>query len=380
MAGTRALQWACTVVGPRIAPLVIAAVVSACAGPRVTAPLPPPGPPPAAPAVLASIPLGEGLALLAIAPDGRHVYAANSRLVVIDTATDAITRTHPLPGEITKRLAIAPDGSRIYFTTLMSDRLFVYDVAGDRVTAPIRLYQPYFHGRIAAAPDTLYVADSLNGVLGVINLRSGQSRRLKPNVRPYDVAVSGDGRTLYTVGCADHGCRPGYLQRLDAAAGTFAEPFAVVPHPRRLVLSPDGQRAYVVHIGPPSVSVVDLAGARVAGTVLLPRTLKEAGTPEDAALSPDGATLYVTTQEAGKVTAIDTRTVAVRSQTSIVLAHGIAMAPDGSRLYVSTAGEVAQERELEPPRKGSDRGKEFGDRSLEIKGSSSVMVIAPPGR
>jgi YVTN family beta-propeller protein len=379
MAQTRAVRWACTVVGPRIARLAIAVALSACSGPRVRAPLPPPGPPPTAPALLASIPVGEGLARLALAPDGRHLYAANDSLMVIDTAAEAIVQTHALKGVAT-RIAIAPDGSRVYLTRMLSDRLFVYDVARNQVTTPIRLYKPYFHGHIAAAPDnqTLYIADSQNGALGVVDLRAGRSRLLKPSVRPYDVSVSGDGRGVYTVGCTDHGCRPGYLQRLDVATRTFAEPLAITPHPRRVVLSPDGQRAYVVHFGPPSVSIIDLAGSRVTGTVLLPRTSKEAGTPEEAAISPDGATLYVTSQEAGKVTAIDTRTAAVRSQTSIVLAHGIAMAPDGSRLYVSTAGEVAQERVLEPPRKGSDRAREFGDASLEIKGTSSVMVIAPP--
>ena len=261
---------------------------------------------------------------------------------------------------------------------LLAKKLTVYDTVHNKIATPIKLYEPYFHGRIVAAPDnrTLYIADSQNQALGVVDLTSGGHRLLKPSVWPYDVAVSRDGRTVYSAGCKQS-CRPGYLQRFDVATQQFTQELPIAGHPHRLILSPDGQRAYVVHLGPPSVSSIDLAAWRVIATVPLPRTFTEAGTPDEAAISPDGATLYVTSQELGTVTAVDTATTALRSQMSVFLAHDIVLAPDGSRLYVSTAGAVAEQARIEPPRNGFDRGREFGDATNRISGTSSVMVIAP---
>ncbi|MGE0517921.1 MAG: YncE family protein [Candidatus Binatia bacterium] len=377
MVPTRAVwrgRWALPVAAAGFA---TATLLTSCAGWRSVQPPPPvPGPTPVGPPALTSFSVGVGAPWLAVAPDGRRVYAVNGNLTIIDTAANAVLDARAVDAATT-HIAIAPDGSRLYMTGLMSGMLTVYDTVRDELTTPVKLYEPYFHGRLAAAPDnrSLYVADTQRRALAIIDVTRGRSRLLTPSVAPYDVAVSRDGRTVYGAGCKKS-CAPGYIQRFDAATQEFGAELQIAANPFRIILSPDGQRAYVVHLGPPSVSVVDLGAWRVIATVPLPRTASELSTPNEAAISPDGATLYVTAQQAGKVIVIDTASAAVRAQLAVPLAYDVALAPDGSRLYVSTAGEVAKDLTAEEARKGLNRGREFGDMTAQISGSAHVLVLA----
>src|SRR5262245_13638563 len=70
-----------------------------------------PATPPSA-AVLATIPVGAAPTLLAVARDGKHVYAAsNGSLTVIDTASRSAVATLPINPNSTA-IAVTPNGSR----------------------------------------------------------------------------------------------------------------------------------------------------------------------------------------------------------------------------------------------------------------------------
>ncbi len=194
---------------------------------------------------------------------------------------------------------------------------------------------PGGYGSLAVAPDndTVYVANRANQSFGIVNLGSGRSRVLNPTVWPIDIAVSADGQKVYGAGCKAI-CTPGYVQVFDVPTGRFTERIQVDGNPYRIVLSPDGARAYVANLTGPSVSFVDLGARRVTATVALPPQ------PTGLGVSPDGSTLYVSSQTSGILSIVDVAGASVRAQLPVDQARDIAVSPDGSRVYVSSGETV----------------------------------------
>ena len=95
--------------------LIVSLLVAGCGGIASQAP-----PVPSSPAVVATVPVGSAPTLLAVAPDGQHVYAAsNASLSAIDTATNAVVANVPVNPNSTG-IAVSPDGSKVYVTSLFS--------------------------------------------------------------------------------------------------------------------------------------------------------------------------------------------------------------------------------------------------------------------
>src|SRR5262249_20172724 len=71
-------------------------------------------------ALRAPLPVGTVPTFLAVAPDGRHLYAAsNGALSVIDTAANSeVVRLNTNPNST--GIAMAPDGSEVYVANLFS--------------------------------------------------------------------------------------------------------------------------------------------------------------------------------------------------------------------------------------------------------------------
>ena len=100
--------------------------------------------------------------------------------------------------------------------------------------------------------------------------------------------------------------------------------------PVDVVAAKDGKSLFVLNADAAQIAVFDVAGGKVARTIALP-----AG-PTGLALSPDGATLYVTSATPqGVVTVIDA--ASGKAKGTIPVGHGAigpTVSPDGKRLYV----------------------------------------------
>ena len=109
--------------------------------------------------------------------------------------------------------------------------------------------------------------------------------------------------------------------------------------PCDVVASKDGKSLFVLNADAAQIAVVDIAGAKVTRTIELPAS------PTGVALSPDGATMYVTCAvPEGTVNVIDAASGKVKE--TIPVRHGATgptVSPDGKRLYVCNrfAGNVA---------------------------------------
>ncbi|MFE1290260.1 hypothetical protein [Streptomyces sp. NPDC058751] len=105
-----------------------------------------------------------------------------------------------------------------------------------------------------------------------------------------------------------------------------------------LAVTPDDRHLYVT--GAREVTVLDLATDRVAGTIPLPEGLTLA---TGVAIAPDGSRAFVLAQgggEAGGMCVVDTASRSVIDRIGLSFEpFGIELGPDGKRAYVSHSGD-----------------------------------------
>jgi YVTN family beta-propeller protein len=300
-----------------------------------------PGPvtPVTIPGAVATIPVGTPPTLLAISPDGSRVFASSTgQLAIIDTAANTVVATAKAPPYPTG-VAVTPDGRRVLLDNVETTRLVVVDAATGAVQQPVNLIvdiHPGGFGRVVVTPDggRAYVTNQGKQYLAVADLAAGNAVESMLDMRPIDVALSRDGRTLYIAGCKEF-CTTGTIQVIDTTNNPLQRSDTVGPSPYRLALSPDGRRAYTTNLGGPSLSVVDLA----SGSTLA--TLPVGVEPTGLAVSPDGTRVYVANSQQGTLTVVDATRNVVASTVSLPREpREIVVAPNGRRVYVSIRGAV----------------------------------------
>jgi len=269
---------------------------------------------------------------LALAPDGRTVFIKNmSSLQVADAVTWSLLRTMNYPGDGASMhgIAVSPDGSHVYVTGAKG-QLYDWAVSPDRAVGfsrTILLPAGSYPCGVAVSADgsKAYVCLSISNTLAVVDLSAGTvSRQIRVGIAPWDVVLSADGNTAYV---SDWGGRPPANGELTAAsAGT------------PVVIDARGVGASG------TVSFVDLRVGRE--TAQVPTGLH----PSALALSRDGSTLYVANANSDTVSAIDTSTKAVKESILVrpdlsfpygSAADGLALSRDGRKLFVACGGNNA---------------------------------------
>jgi len=291
------------------------------------------------PAVLASVPVGEGPTLLAVSPDGSRVYAAaNAKLSVIDTADNRVLATLPID-PYPAGLALTPDGKRAFVSSLFSVHLVTVDLVVDAVLTPIDLFADRFRGGfgfIAVTPDgkSAWVANQANQVLGIVGIAKADTNSQNMDMRPVDIAITPNGRAAYIAGCKNF-CATGTVEVLDTRSLVVTASITIGSNPYRVKLSADGTRAYTTNLGAATVSVIDVATNSVTATVPVPVE------PTGLAVSPDGALTFVASQPAGTISVINNTTNEVQAKGRVAgSVRDVVVTPDGKRLYVSTRNSV----------------------------------------
>ncbi|WP_445185144.1 protein kinase domain-containing protein [Pseudonocardia sp. Cha107L01] len=286
------------------------------------------------PAVVTTIPVGQGTQLLAISPNRRQIYTStgNSGLVsVIDTVSNTVVATIPV-GQQPFLAAFSPDSRRAYITNNASNSVTVIDTASNAVTATIPVGQgPDF---VALSPDgrSAYVTDVGSGWVTVIDTASNTITATIPvGQGPGQVALSPDGRHAY-VGTAGSSS----VSVIDTASHTITATIPVGQYPIFVALTPDGRHAYVTNMTSGSVSVIDTASNAVTATIPVGQQ------PGPVTLSPDASHAYIPNDGSNSVTVIDTATNTVAATIPVRQnPRPVTLSPDGRYAYVGGGGLVS---------------------------------------
>ena len=133
------------------------------------------------------------------------------------------------------------------------------------------------------------------------NLIGGQARAVTPDGKHTYVAHFNGSSVKPIMGPADG---EGWVSVIDTATGDESAriPFPVNAGPDRVVITPDGEHAYVDNNGNNTVSVITTATNEVSATIPV-------GTaPNGLTMTPDGEHVYVTNSDDGTVSVISTAT------------------------------------------------------------------------
>jgi YVTN family beta-propeller protein len=252
--------------------------------------------------IVATVRVGVSPAQMAVSPDHRSVYIANTgsnTVSVLNTADNTIARNIALPrGSRPIGVAVSPSGRYLYTADGRANRVSVLDTRAGRLVTSVRVgTQPL---SVAVAPDgkTVYAANSGSGDVSVIDARTNRVARAIPTGRfPSGVAVTPDGASVYvtnelsgvTVINADNGTVEARLRE---------------PSPFSVAMSPNGDRAYVTSLGPGRVTGIDTETHRVSSTV----SVGPPGTDPFTVRATRDA-LYVANQGASTLSIIDPTTL-----------------------------------------------------------------------
>jgi YVTN family beta-propeller protein len=276
---------------------------------------------------------------LALSPDGKTVYIKNtSNLLVVDAASWTLLQTlsYPASGASLHGIAVNKDGTHVYVTG-SGNELYDWTIANGTVSfsRTISLASGSDPCGLALSGDgtKAYVCLSIANKLAVVNLTSGTvSQQIAVGIAPWNVVLSPDGNTAYI---SDWGGRfPKAGDLTETSAGTA------------VVIDSRGVAASGV------LSVVNLTSGLETAEVVTGLH------PSDLVLSRDGSTLYVANANSDTVTVINTQaktvreTILVRPSSTLPFGSsstlpfgsetdGLALSADGTNLFVACAGNNA---------------------------------------
>jgi DNA-binding beta-propeller fold protein YncE len=262
-------------------------------------------------------------------------------------------------GDEPRGVAVSPDGASVYVTNDFTNDVSQFDVGpGGRLAPkdPALVNAGIAPLGVAVSPDgdSVYVANSGVGTLSQFDVAAGGELTPKSPATVaagegvYWVAVSPGGTSVYATDNA------GAVWQYDVGAGGALTPktpagLAVGTDPRGIAISPDGGSVYVADHATGDVLQFDVG----AGGGLTPKTPAsvDSGSGElfQLTVSPDGSSVYVADFSGNRVLQYDVGTggkLAPKSPASVAAVSGPytpAMSPDGASLYVTNnGGEISQ--------------------------------------
>src|SRR6266516_1838370 len=177
-----------------------------------------------------------------------------------------------------------------------------------------KAYVGLFKDNAVAVLDT-----GANSVLGTIPIPPG----------PHGLVITPDGRKVYV---SSDGAST--VSVIDTATDQVVSSIEVGPTPHGLAISPDGTRVLVAGFGANQAEVDDTVTDRIVGQVPVPQ-------PHNSAISPDGHTAYVGSQQQGATALVILDLASMTQVGSVPLdktPRALSFSPDGKQLYFTVAG------------------------------------------
>ena len=274
----------------------------------------------ALPKVGGTVAVGQDPSFVQVAPNGKFAYitnTGNNTVIVLDTVTDRVSKTIPIPQGPPQFIAFSTDGKTAYvsvYNTRGSVHLIVFiDTATGQVTGqvPVTNHTP---GPPQVSPNDqyLYVPNhnsmTMNGAMKAmsgpgqddINVISTATKKLVSTItvapNPHWIAVGQNGLLYVT----DH--TSGEITIVNPNTNKVVKVFPVGETPHAIYTSPDGSHLAVTSYGGAEVFIVSTATDKVVATIPVGRE------PLDVEYTPDGRYIYTTNSEDNTVSVIDAAT------------------------------------------------------------------------
>jgi YVTN family beta-propeller protein len=337
--------------------LVLACATAACVGDRITtadsgvsgldasmggAPSPapvagnPPSQPPATPRVVSPEPAPSGAA------------GSSPRVDVIDPADDAgapVIDAGPVDSPaVTEQPSCTPNA---FVSNSFANSVSIIDTNTNKLVVTVPVGTAPVNPTFSLDGKSVYVANSQAGTLSVIDVATNKVTATIPagGPMPSGLAFLPDGKRLLVTLLGETVTTAGNVVIITLATGEISPPIPVGAQPERLALTPDGQRAYVSHLGDGKMSVIDIATAKVIETITV------GDLPFNPLVVPDGSRLYVGTLLSNLINVIDTKTNMIVSKIMTDSPNGMAFSRDYKSLYVTnvfsaTVSEVSLETNM----------------------------------
>jgi DNA-binding beta-propeller fold protein YncE len=304
--------------------------------------------------IAAAVPLGIGALGRDSRPSATGSMAAPTVYVLSGGIQDALTPVHATANTPGRPIPLGPDLGQPQVMAITPDGKTIYVTDGTNSVAPVSTVtntagKPISIGEqpdgILITPDgkTAYVLGG-SGTLTPISTATntpGKAVSVGMNYGGGDeMAITPDGKTLYVIsfphpGKNAHG--PAYVLPVSTATNTPGKPIKIgLYQPQAIVMSPDGQTAYVVGltIGGQSEVIPIATATNAPGHPVATGPVATA-----RAITPDGQTLYLAdgSGSAGVIpfaTATNTPGKLIRFSGGVV---ALAVTPDGKTAYVSSS-------------------------------------------
>ena len=244
---------------------------------------------------------------------------------VVDTGTHRELARIPV-GDEPIQMILA--GDQLFVSNLSSNDLRIIDTATFQVQARIETaIQPL---DLALTPDgkTLYATNSGANALTIVDVESGQARTIEIATASeglYGIAATTD--KIFTTDIT------GSQVLVLSPQGRITDRIPVPPKPRSLALAPDGETLYVTSMDTGRLTAIDTDAATVSHTI----DLGVRGTFAIAP-SPDGRKLYLTAYSEGSLLVVDVASGTLHKKLAIGRnPRAIAFSPDGTQAYVTSS-------------------------------------------
>jgi YVTN family beta-propeller protein len=205
---------------------------------------------------------------LAVSGDGKRLYIASEdtgRAIILDAVTGKTIASLAVGGE-PEGVTLSPDGKFVYMTSEEDHQIAVIDTATNKVVSTFEVgLRPRFT-EFSDDGAMAFISGENDGTITVANARTHKVlRKIKlpgEMTRPVGMAISHDGKKLYTVTG-----RGKNLLSVDIASGKVLATVEVGPRPWGVALSPDGTTLFTANGSSNDVSIVDAATMKVVGRI-----------------------------------------------------------------------------------------------------------------
>ncbi|MBL8231476.1 MAG: hypothetical protein JNL98_23475 [Bryobacterales bacterium] len=256
--------------------------------------------------VAARLTLSLGPSGIAVSSDGSRAYVVhgqNDAFFALNAANNQVLQGFVLPGIGAMNVVVAPNGQRAYATTTKTGQVSVVNTVAGAVIANLRVGNS--PTGLALTPDgaRLYVSNSADSTLSVIETSNNRISTIQiPGCASPGGIVAGTSAMFIACGGSNA------IAKLNPENNAIEGVLDISRVPVHIALTPDGASGYVSALGSSTITVFDTAGMAVRNTIELPQCLLARCSTFGIAVTGDGRAVYVAEPTADKVHVINTDT------------------------------------------------------------------------